>query len=289
MTWVLLALVAAALTAAREVIFKVAMRGGDATVIACVVSAVVALLLLPPALLVGVPPLSAPFFLATLGSAALNAVALVFVVRAVHRSDLSLVSPLQSLTPLFMLAWAPLLLAESPTAQGMAGVTAIVAGAYLLNAGEAARGWLEPFRALGRDAGARLMLLVAFAYSISASLDKVGTLAATPLLYGAALNAVVALALLPRALRIVRGLGGAVVALGRPRLVLLGGALTALALAAQFTALTLTVAAYVIAVKRTSILVSVAAGHLVFGEAGLRQRLLATAVMLLGFALVSLS
>ena len=66
-----------------------------------------------------------------------------------------------------------------------------------------------------------------------------------------------------------------------------GAAMTILAIA-QMTALTLTLAAYVIAVKRTSTLFSVVLGHSLFREEGVRDRLLGAAVMLAGFVLVTL-
>ncbi|NJL34456.1 MAG: hypothetical protein HC893_12080 [Chloroflexaceae bacterium] len=67
------------------------------------------------------------------------------------------------------------------------------------------------------------------------------------------------------------------------------GLLNAISLAAQMTALTLTLVAYVISVKRTSTVMSVLWGGLLFKEQHLRERLLGALVMLAGVVIISLS
>jgi drug/metabolite transporter (DMT)-like permease len=309
--WLLLAVITAAATAGRSASTKGAMRGTDEYTTALVLSAVAALLLAPLVVVRGLPPISAAFAWALLGSGAVNTLALVLIARAVHRSELSLVAPLLSFTPAFMLITSPLLLGEWPSVPGLLGLLAIVCGSYLLNLRHRSRGLLAPFRALLDDAGARLMLLVSFIFSLSATIDKVGVLASDPFTWGFSVQVFVALGVLPWALRARRrrrhaGLvldpHGVMVAAARaedepaeagasprgtPRLLVLGGVLTGIAVVAQMTALTMTLAAYVIAVKRTSILFEVLLGRFVFGESGLRQRLLGVLVMIAGVLLIT--
>lgn len=315
--WILLAVLTAVFSAGREALMKVAMEDDDEFALVFLIGIITAILLAPAAAIAGIPELNRTFWLALAGSGCINAIALVLIARAVHRSDLSLVSPLKSLTPLFMLLTAPLILAEFPNAQGLLGVVVIVAGTYLLNVRERGRGALAPFRALLRDPGARLMLLVAFLYSISASLDKVGVVNSTPLFWGAAIHLFIALAVLPRALpalgrsfkgSVENGSAGKEPAENRPAeasgspadrpggwrwrrwgWITAAGVATALTIAAQMTALTLTLAAYVIAIKRTSILFAVLAGHLFFGERSLKERLAGASIMLCGFLLITLA
>jgi drug/metabolite transporter (DMT)-like permease len=72
-----------------------------------------------------------------------------------------------------------------------------------------------------------------------------------------------------------------------PALVPIGffGAMT---LIFQMTAISLTLVAYVIAIKRTSAVMSVVWGHLIFKEGGFKNRLLGATIMFVGVLLISL-
>jgi len=283
--WLILALFAAALTTARESAVKAAMGAADEEALVLGITVVALAVLLPPVLLSEHETPATSFWPALLVSGSINALASVLIARAVHRGELSIVMPLQSFTPLFMLATSPIILGERPTLAGAAGVVAIVAGSYVLRLPERAGGPLAPFTALLRDTAARLMLWVAFLYSVSSTIDKVGVLASDPLLWGIAVQTFVAVAL---AVRLATRRSGSV-RLGRSRLVFAGGVALGLTIAAQMTALTLALAAYVIAVKRTSIVLSVVAGRVFFGERGLRDRFAGAALMLIGVVLITLS
>lgn len=323
--WILLALLTAAGTAVRDAASKHATRTLDPIVVGCGISAIPAALLGTWILAygaathgfgfaVGLSP--RPGFLTALAvSGGINAVTTPLIVWALKRSDLSLMAPLTSVTPLFMIPVAALVLGEAPSVVGAVGVAVIVAGAYLLNVSDPDAGPLAPFAAVARDPGARAMLLVALLYSISGTYDKVGTQASSPLAWAAALQGTIALLLAPIALWRWRrsraaaragtpsiagdpaaatptadaagsGAPGRTMAPGAA--VALAGVVSAIAAAAQMTALTLTLVAYVIAVKRTSTLFSVILGRSLFREEGTTQRFAAAAVMLAGFALVTL-
>ncbi len=279
--WLLLALAAAVLTAAREALFKAAAADLHPHGVAVAVHGTGALLLLPLLLLrEGLLRPEPSFWWALAVSGGINAVAAVMIVRAVYVSDLSLVSPLKALTPVFMLLTGPLILRELPGPIGAAGVLAVGCGGWLL--ARTGPGLLEPFRALARDRGVRLMTGVAALFAVSATVDKVGVLASSPLTWAVALKATVALLVLPLAIR-RGGLGG-----GRPLTLLAGGAASAASVAAQMTALPLTFAAYVIAAKRSSILFAVLFGAIFFGERATLRRLAGAAIMLTGLVLLTL-
>jgi drug/metabolite transporter (DMT)-like permease len=159
----------------------------------------------------------------------------------------------------------------------------IVAGAYRLKAGESKAGLLAPLRALLAERGPRLMLLVAFIWSVSANFDKIGARNSSPLLWATALNMFIAAALLPLVLH--RRRGKRLLPDGLKGLFLIGTA-GGLGSICQMTAITLTLVPYVIAIKRTSILMSSLWGHLRLGETGLRERLPATLMMSVGVALL---
>lgn len=306
--WVALALVTAVFTALRDTASKEATRGVDSVTVALGI-AIVPALGIGAIVLAGDPAMPTTGFLLALAiSGGINVVATPLVVYALRRSDMSLVAPLTSLTPLFMVPIAGLALGEWPSPLGVTGVLVIVAGAYLLNVSDRTAGPLAPILALARDPGARAMLAVAFLWSISATFDKVGTQASSPLLWAAALHAVVAVTLAPLAARnrlrrrrdsvpstTVPTAPAATPAatptvrrrISPPVAVLLAGAFTAVAAAAQMTALTMTLAAYVIAVKRTSTLFGVLLGAALFAETRTRERLLGAAIMLAGFVLLT--
>jgi drug/metabolite transporter (DMT)-like permease len=281
--WVGLALVAAIGTTARETLIKSVMRAGDEVALGFVAAAVSAVLLSCWLLATGGLAWPRPAFVwALLVGGGINAIAAVLIARAVHVSDLSLVSPLQSTTPVFMIGTGALLLGEVPPRAGIAGILVITIGTYVLATSRqpASRSALAPFAALAADRGARLFLL-------DAAIDKVGVTAASPALWATAVNIFVASLLL--AVLVRRGEAGRVPALIRraPRRVLGSGALMAVVLAAQMTALPLTLAAYVIAVKRTSVLFSVLSGGVVFRERGIGRRLAGAGIMLVGLVLIT--
>jgi drug/metabolite transporter (DMT)-like permease len=282
-TWILLALIAAISTAARESFIKGGMRDGAELLVAGTVAAIGAVLLLPFALGALPSALGRSFWLALLVSGGVNALASTLIARAVHASDLSIVSPLQTLTPVFMIGTGFVFLGEMPRPLGVLGVAVVATGSYLLRLDTRRLSWLEPIRALARDRGARLMLVVALIFAVSGAVDKVGVQASTPFFWGFALNAVIAAVLLPLAL--LRGVPRP----GNWRAVGLAGTLMAITIGAQMSALPLTLAAYVIAVKRTGVLFAVLSGGVVFGEPGIRTRLSGAAIMIAGVVLITLS
>ncbi len=57
----------------------------------------------------------------------------------------------------------------------------------------------------------------------------------------------------------------------------------------HFVAISMTDVAYMISVKRTSLLFSVLYGHFLFGEEDITQRLLGSSIMVMGVILITLS
>jgi uncharacterized membrane protein len=225
------------------------------------------------------------FWLALLGSTMLNTLAISLYARALHASDLSTTVPMLAFSPLFLLVTAPLILGEFPTFWGLVGVLLVVLGSYVLNIRAYQQGLLAPYRALLRERGPQLMLVVAFIWSIAATIDKIGILQSAPIFWVTAVNGAMALALTPLMLRTpacvshIRRAG--------PFLLLMG-IFSALALVAQMHAISLTLVPYVIAIKRSSILMSVVFGTLLFHEVGLQERLAGVVIMLAGVLCITL-
>jgi uncharacterized membrane protein len=131
------------------------------------------------------------------------------------------------------------------------------------------------------------MLLAALLWSVTANFDKIGLQAASPRFYTVMLMGFVATALAPVA--IWRSQGQARIIATRWRALLPVGFFVALTLSVQFTAMSLALVAYVIAIKRLSTVLSVLWGHLVFGEGGVGERALGASVMVVGVFLIAVS
>jgi drug/metabolite transporter (DMT)-like permease len=284
MSWLGFAFLTAFFESGKDVFGKKSLERSDEYVVAGAWRVFALPFLLPLLLVIDIPPLEAGFWWALLVSGGINVVTAILYMRAIRLSDLSITVPMVSFTPLFLLLTSPLLLGESPEPAGIVGIVLIVLGSYLLNLHKRDQGFWTPFRALLSEPGPRLMLLVALLWSITANVDKIGLRHSSPVLWAIAVNIAIACGLAPvilyrRAIGLGRIRGNLVLLLATG----LCGAMTSLS---QMTAISLTLVPHVIAIKRTSTLLSVVWGHFLFGESGVRQRLAGSAVMLAGVLLI---
>ena len=214
-------------------------------------------------------------------------VATVFYMKALKYSDLSIAVPMVTFTPVFLLATSPLILGEFPTLSGLAGLLLVVAGSYLLNIKDIRKGVWSPFRALVREKGPRFMLGVALIWSITSNIDKIGVMHSSVLIWVLAVNMLSAAFLFPVAL--FRVLKNRNLLSGRNLGILTGvGLIAALRSLFQITAITLTLVAYVISIKRTSAIFGILFGALIFKEKGFRERIMGGAIMVAGVVLITL-
>jgi drug/metabolite transporter (DMT)-like permease len=248
----------------------------------------------------GIPPLQPNFWWALLIGGSLNILAFTLYVRALKIADMSLTVPLVTLTPLFLLATSPLIVQEWPTWADGIGVILLVIGSYALNLQAPAMGSppvlpselsssvnvFSPLLAMARNPGSRLMLCVAFIWSITSNFDKIGVISSSPLFWAFSLFAVIAAGMIPFVFRPGRGLKPLI---AQWRLMGVTGGFNAIAVTFQMWALTMAPVAQVIAVKRMSALLSVLLGHFFFGEKGLRSRLIGAAIMVSGVVMMALS
>ncbi len=233
----------------------------------------------------GMPPIGDEFLKAALISVAVNMVGTTLHVKALSLSPLSLTMPFLAFTPLFMLVPSWVVLKEAPDALGITGIALIVVGGYAMHLDKIRGGFLAPLRAIASEKGSLLMLLVAAIWSISAVYDKVATVASSPSFYTTFFAAAFGLCYLPF---LLFGLKKQRVQPGTvPRLFLLG-LFVAVMILSQFTALQMTVASYVISIKRAGMVLSVVFGYWFFKEKHLRARLTGAALMTLGVVVLSL-
>ena len=287
MTWLLLSLTTAFFESLRDVFNKKAGITIDPYTIACSLSFFTAVFLFPLLLVTEIPSLDKYFWYSLLLDSILNAIAYVLFIKAIALSELSQVAPLTSFTPLFLLFTSPILVGEFPNIIGLVGVLAIVGGAYLLNLQKDTKKWLEPLVGMIQETGSRLMLTVAFIWSLTSNLDKIGIQNSAPIIWVFSVYLVVAIILLP--LVFLRQTSSIFQLRQSGKTLVTIGLLNAITVASQMTALSLTLVAYVIAIKRTSTLFSVIFGAIIFHERGFKNRLLGTITMLLGVIAIALS
>ena len=247
------------------------------------------LVLLPAALLFHPHRLThdPQFWWSLLGSTLINSVTSVLYMRSLTRSDMSLVLPITTLSPVFMIVTSPFITGEMPSVIGALGVVISGLGVYLLGLDEKSKGPLEPFLLLWKNMEMRLMLGVAFMWSISAPIEKIGMLHGDWLWYAALLNVGVMLLLTPFHFLY----GEPRKSVTRDGLLYLGstGYIAALGLVCQYNAISHILVAYTIGLKRTSVLWGVLWGKLFYNEDKFRARFAAALFILLGAVLILLT
>ena len=286
MLWFIFAFLTALFEATKDVLSKKSLKDIDEYVVAWSLPCFALPFLLPILLFTEIPPLGERFWLALVTGGTLYAFTLVLYMKAIKTSDLSITVPMLTFTPLFLLITSPLMVGEFPGIFGLIGIFLIVTGSYLLNINKKSQGYFAPFKALLKEKGPRLMLVVAFIWSITANIDKIGLQNSSPLFWVIAVDIYVALLMLPlctfrrnRKTAQIRANWRALLTLG------LFGGLTAVC---QMTAISLTLVAYVISIKRTSAIGGVLFGYLIFKEKGIRARLVGAIVMVFGVLFITL-
>jgi drug/metabolite transporter (DMT)-like permease len=202
---------------------------------------------------------------------------------AIRMADISLTLPLLAFTPVLTILTAGLLLGESISLTGGVGIAMVTAGAYLLNGDLAHRSLWGPIKAIFSTSGCRRMLLVAVLWSLTSTLGKKGILLYGAVPYGIILVICVAAALVSISfLRSRAGAGSLNFNKHNMALFLLGGLFMAGAQITHFVSLGLAPVAYMISVKRLSLVFGVILGRLLFKEENIGYRLVGASIMVLG-------
>lgn len=290
MDWLTLALLCAVSLAAADALTKKWLAQHTAAELVMVRFGLTAMLMIPWVVAHPPTPAPAPFWWWVGTALPLEVLAMFMYVIAIRDSALALTLPYMAFTPVFTMLMAWLLLGEKVSTQGLAGVLLVTLGAYALNLEHARltapRSWLMPILAMFRRRGSRLMLGVALIYSITSVQGKGAMQYMAGMEFGAfyfllvgALTLAVFAAREPRSVRVLlRPSRGAIIV----------AALMAMTMVTHFLALEKIQTAYMIAVKRTSVLFGVLFGALLFGDKRLWQHLVASAMMVAGVALIAL-
>jgi len=287
--WLPLTLICALALASADAATKAWLQEFSARELAVVRLGLTGLLLSP--LLWDLPPLTglpAAFWGWLAALVPLELLAMLLYMRAIRDHPLSLTLPYLAFTPVFVMGIAWVLLGEAVTLQGAGGVFLVVAGAWLLN-GERAqaqdwRSWGEPFRAVVEQPGSRMMLATAAIFALTSTMGKGAMQYMAPEQFGPFYFGVLGLTVtlvfaVPRP-GVFRKFAR------RPWAVVTVAALMGIMAYTHFLAIAQVEVAYMIAVKRISLLFGILYGALLFRETGLIRRLPAGALMVAGVALI---
>lgn len=287
MLWFIFSFFTALFESLKDVFSKKSLKNVDEYIVSWSLRFFALPFLLPLLFFIEIPSLGNKFWLALLVSGSLNVVATIFYMKAIKHSDLSITVPMVTFTPLFLLLTSPLIVAEFPTFFGLIGVLLIVLGSYTLNIKQRHEGYLVPFRALLKEIGPKLMLLVAFIWSITSNFDKIGVQNSSPIFWAISVNIFIILVMLP--IMLYKSRGSIQNIRTNYKALFPIGLFSALTLIFQMTAINLTLVAYVISIKRTSAVMSVLFGHLIFKEKDIRERLVGAVIMIVGVLFITLS
>ena len=290
MTWLILSILTAFFESLKDVFSKKSLKTLDSSLVACVTMSIAALVLLPSLLITGVPTLGPDFWTAIFVGGTLNVVAYSLYVKAIQISDLSLITPLSALTPLFLLVTSPLIVQEVPTIWDGVGVFLVVMGSYVLNLRSDSADYFAPLKAMVMNKGSRMMIMVAFIWSITSTFDKIGVKNSSPIFWAIVLFGYIALGILPMLLFGNRATQRVSLLDIRKhwKLLLVAGIANGIAVGSQMIAVGIAPVTQVIAVKRLSSLFSVGFGVWIFGEKGWRERLLGAVIMVTGVMVMAI-
>ena len=226
------------------------------------------------------------FWIALIATSALNTLTSILFVKAIKDSPLSLTLPIVSLTPVFLLITSPLIIGEFPKPLGVIGILSTVIGAYILNLSKRVNGPLAPLLSIVKEKGSRLMLIVAIIWSVTSNFDKIAVKNSNPLLFSLASTFIILLFL-----TVVLGFKKISLSaiLRNSKILAPIGFASGLSTLFQMTAISLTIVPNVITVKRTSAIFGIVWGKFFFKEENIKERLIGTAVMIIGVILITIS
>ncbi len=288
--WALYALMAALLTSFLPIINKRILTTAEVAVVAWVPNALsLPVLLVVTLALIGWPRVGGLFLLAVLASGVLNLVATLVSTRALQLADASLATPFLSFNPAFTLLLSSFTLREVPSVRGIVGVMLIGVGAYLFQLREVGKGLLAPLSALAHQPGILLAIGASFVWGLTPIFEKIAiqhTSPENPLMVAFVTTLFTVVLLTPA---LWRDASDPLEQVRRHRLLFgAAGLISGVAPLFGFSAIALGYVGYVTALFKLGAILTVVWGALLLKEHGLRERLPATAVMVIGGLLIAL-
>jgi drug/metabolite transporter (DMT)-like permease len=227
------------------------------------------------------------YFLTVASAAPLEILAMYAYMKAIKVSPLSLTLPFLAFTPSFVILSGWVVLGEKLRVSGIVGIFLTVIGSYCLHLSNVRKGLLAPIRAVLKEPGSRLMLLVSFLYSVTSVLGKVGIRHTNPYFFGSTYFIFLSLLLCAYLPFRPENRDGLSFRPSAPGMVV--GITFSVMIFSHMLAISQVKAAYMISLKRTSLLFGILFGAWWFKEVRIAERLLGALIMLVGVTLIGLS
>lgn len=288
MDWFYLALLSALSLAFADAFSKKYFTGNTGLELLLVRFFVPGFLLLPITLMGSYPEFGSEFWLWIAILVPLELTAMLMYSLAIRDCPLYLTLPYLAFTPVFNVFTANIILGETVSSQNLAGILMVVFGAYLLNVNkpESGQGYslIRPLKAIVTERGSRLMLTAAIVYSVTGAMGKGAMQYVDPKTFGAFYFSVIGfstllliLLLKPNSIRVIAK---------KPGYGLLVGVCMAIMVICHFLSISQIEVAYMVAVKRTSLLFGIVLGAIFFSERHLSQHFGAGMLMVVGVAVI---
>ena len=234
-----------------------------------------------------IPVVSFKFYIVVIINVFVWIVGIFLLMKSLEESDLSISIPMLSFTPIFLLFVSYILLREFPSLQGLAGIFIVVVGSYILNISSVKSGFFEPLKSIFKNKGVFYMLIVAFLFSVTASLSKSGINLSNPAyfifihyLFASIILLVLFFRKFKKDIKQIKKNSGYFFIIGVA--VAFSEIMTA-------TAFKLEIVPYVISLKRTSVIFSVLIGYLFLKEKNFKHAIIGSVIMFIGAVLITLS
>lgn len=215
----------------------------------------------------------------------LELAAILLYMRAIKVSPLSLAIPFLAFTPVFVILTGYLLLGETLSIYGITGIILIVVGSYVLNLSKMKYEWLNPFKAIFKEKGSWLILLTSFIYSFTATLGKLAIKHSSPQFFAVSYF-LIFFVFVSFLFPFMRGIKLRNL-VKRPFPGIMAGIVLAILIFSHTLAISLIEAAYMISVKRSSLLFSVIFGSIFFKEEKIKERLGGASIMMAGVCIIA--
>lgn len=210
----------------------------------------------------------------------------VIILIALKKGDLSLLSPIQTVTPLMVLVISIFFLAESPGPIGLAGIGLVVVGGIYLDKDPKEK-FSSIIKRIFTYRPALLAVLAALLYALAAVFDKGGLELTTAGLWALYIYSFIfiflTLVVIFRKAKGIRKLGNNKILLSSATIFSIG------AVYLQLLAIQTKYVSYVLSIKRLSSLIAVLLAHYVLKEKRALFRLRGAIIMVIGAILIGLS